>query len=285
MAKLFIICGHGAGDPGACGNGCQEAERVRALADRIKYFGGDSVIVGDASKNWYKSKLVNNTNIPKGAKVLELHMDSAVGTARGGHVIIDADLTPDKYDNALADFISCAFPGRAYKLVRRNDLANLNRAQKSKINYRLIECGFITNAGDVKIFNSRMDEIAKGILKCFEIDVEDEGQQKGQAVAEGKILEWQKAAIADGFGFSKYGCDGKWGGECEAVAKKAVVKKRVVGYKYPNLTKIVQDAVGVSADGKCGKGTRTAIVAYQKKHGLLADGCVGLDTWKKILGI
>lgn len=34
--KLYIIAGHGAGDPGACANGYQEAERVRALAKRIK---------------------------------------------------------------------------------------------------------------------------------------------------------------------------------------------------------------------------------------------------------
>lgn len=35
MAHIFVIAGHGAGDPGACGNGYQEAERVRALAARI----------------------------------------------------------------------------------------------------------------------------------------------------------------------------------------------------------------------------------------------------------
>lgn len=99
------------------------------------------------------------------------------------------------------------------------------------------------------------------------------------------ILEWQKAAILDGFSFPKYGADGEWGKECEAVAKKAIIKKRVTGYKYPNLTKIVQRTVGVAVDGKCGKNTREAIIAYQIKNRLYADGCVGIDTWKKILGI
>ena len=99
-----------------------------------------------------------------------------------------------------------------------------------------------------------------------------------------KVLRWQKAAQADGFSFPKYGADGQWGAECEAVATKAIVKKRLT-YTYRNLTKIVQEAVGVSADGKCGKNTRAAIIVYQKKHGLTADGCVGLKTWKKILGV
>lgn len=98
------------------------------------------------------------------------------------------------------------------------------------------------------------------------------------------VLEWQKAAIADGFKFPKYGADGMWGSECEAVAKQAVVKKRLV-YTNKNLTKIVQKVVGVTADGKCGSKTVEAIKAYQKAHGLVADGCVGLNTWKVILNI
>ena len=135
MPKLFIICGHGDGDPGAIGNGYQEAERVRTLAHRIKKFGGDNVILGDTTKNWYKSKMVNNSNIPEGSLVLELHMDSSPHkTARGGHVIIDADFDADKYDEALAKFISDVFPGRSNTIVERNDLANHNRAQNSRIN-------------------------------------------------------------------------------------------------------------------------------------------------------
>lgn len=98
------------------------------------------------------------------------------------------------------------------------------------------------------------------------------------------VLNWQKAAIADGFTFPKYGADGEWGSECESVATKAIVKKRTF-YKYTNLTKIVQAAVGCTVDGKCGKNTKAAIIAYQKNRGLTADGCVGLNTWKKILGV
>lgn len=36
MAKLFIICGHGAGDPGCCAGGYTEAERVRASASESR---------------------------------------------------------------------------------------------------------------------------------------------------------------------------------------------------------------------------------------------------------
>lgn len=98
------------------------------------------------------------------------------------------------------------------------------------------------------------------------------------------VLEWQKAAIGDGFKFPKYGADGKWGNECISVAKQAVCKKRLT-YKYKNLTKIVQKAVGVTVDGKFGNNTRNAVINYQKLFGLVSDGCVGLNTWQRILGI
>lgn len=95
------------------------------------------------------------------------------------------------------------------------------------------------------------------------------------------VLDWQYAAIADGFTLV---ADGVWGAECVSVAKNAIVKKRVT-YKYKNLTRIVQRAVGVTVDGKCGSKTASAIKSYQKKHGLTVDGAVGLNTWKKILGV
>jgi N-acetylmuramoyl-L-alanine amidase CwlA len=106
--------------------------------------------------------------------------------------------------------------------------------------------------------------------------------------ANNKILEWQKSAVKDGFTFPKYGTKGKWNNECKEVAKKAICKKRIIGYKYKNLTKIVQKAVGFKGDdvdGKFGNATKNAVINYQKKNGLTGDGCVGINTWKKILGV
>lgn len=99
------------------------------------------------------------------------------------------------------------------------------------------------------------------------------------------VLEWQKAAIADGFAFPRYGADGKWGAECKGVAKKAIVKRRLTGYRYRNLTKIVQRVVGVDVDGLCGRNTDKAIRAWQAANGLAVDGSVGPATWHKMLGV
>ena len=170
MAKLFVICGHGAGDSGAVGNGYQEAERVRALGKRIKELGGNSVMLGDVNRNFYKDKGILNLNISKDYKIIELHMDSNPNkNAKGAHIIIKDGFEADAYDEALANFLCGTFPGRSKKIVGRSDLANVNRAATKGYNYRLAECGFISNAGDVKIFNENLDKIARGILEAFGI--------------------------------------------------------------------------------------------------------------------
>ena len=102
MAKLFVICGHGAGDPGCCAGGYTEAERVRALGQRIKDLGAAEVELGDMSRNWYADGGINRLNTD--APVVELHMDaSGIGTAHGAHVIIKSGFEPDDYDKALGD--------------------------------------------------------------------------------------------------------------------------------------------------------------------------------------
>lgn len=169
MAHIYVIAGHGAGDSGAVGNGYQEAERVRALATRIKERGGDEVSLHPFSDNAYESAAISNLMIPRDWQIIELHMDAAVEGARGAHVIISDAFDPDEYDKLLADKISSIFPGRANKIVKRGDLANPNRAKFKGYPYRLVENGFITNAEDVAIFNSNIDTIADIYLEAFGI--------------------------------------------------------------------------------------------------------------------
>lgn len=116
--------------------------------------------------------------------------------------------------------------------------------------------------------------------KCFwkghsQIKVSTFGAKKKNAA----VQKWQTAARKDGF---KLDADGFWGKESETVAKKAVCQK---GCAYSNLTKIIQSAVGVKADGKYGNDTRTAVKEWQKQHNLIPDGIFGLKSWKTLLGV
>lgn len=110
------------------------------------------------------------------------------------------------------------------------------------------------------------------------------GAESVKPTKENLILSFQQAAKADGFKFSLYGVDGKFGSETESVMKKCIIKKRLI-HKYPNATKLVQRLLGVEQDGKCGSITSAAIKEFQSKHKLVVDSCVGLNTWKALLGI
>ena len=65
MTHIYVIAGHGAGDSGACGNGYQEAARVRALAQGIKDRGGDNVTLHPLADNAYASNAISRLDIPK----------------------------------------------------------------------------------------------------------------------------------------------------------------------------------------------------------------------------
>ena len=169
MPRVFVVPGHGAGDPGACAHGYSEAERVRALASRMKALGGDAVMLADFSRNYYADGGISRLDLPRDVQIVELHMDSGPASARGGHVVINGRYAPDAYDRAIASFLGWFMPGRAKTLVGRTDLANPNRAAARGYSYRLVECGFISNAGDLGRFNSEIDALAAGILAAFGI--------------------------------------------------------------------------------------------------------------------
>ena len=52
-----------------------------------------------------------------------------------------------------------------------------------------------------------------------------------------------------------------------------------------NITKLMQQKVGTTADGIFGNNTKQAVKNYQKSKGLSVDGIVGRNTWRKLLGL
>ncbi len=222
---------------------------------------------------------------------LSIHHNAGVNGGIGGgietYVYTKADAESKEWQEALYEALMnhAGLKGNRADGTRK---ANLHECRESKMPCVLIEAGFMDSKTDVPIIltDKFADEVAEA---CVEVIVERAKLKKKETKAEApkkenKVLTWQKAAIKDGFKFPKYGADGDWGTECIEVAKKAICKKRLT-YKYKNLTKLVQKAVGVAEDGKFGASTKKAVEKYQKLLGLKSDGVVGLDTWKKILGV
>lgn len=101
-----------------------------------------------------------------------------------------------------------------------------------------------------------------------------------------KVKAFQEAAIKDGYkDILKSGVDGIWGSECEEVVKKATLYKTKYPWRLKNLTKFIQNELGLKADGKFGADTHSAVIDYQKLKGLTTDGIVGAKTYKSIMGV
>ena len=52
-----------------------------------------------------------------------------------------------------------------------------------------------------------------------------------------------------------------------------------------NITKLLQEKLGINNDGIFGNETLSYVIAYQNANGLDSDGIVGRNTWKKLLGL
>jgi GH25 family lysozyme M1 (1,4-beta-N-acetylmuramidase) len=52
-----------------------------------------------------------------------------------------------------------------------------------------------------------------------------------------------------------------------------------------NITKWIQQLLGITADGIFGEQTRQAVIQFQENHSLDGDGIVGQNTWRKLLGL
>jgi|GEM_PF-1974040 len=247
MAKLFVIAGHGAGDSGAVGNGYKEADCVRQLAQRIKNLGGSSVTLGDVNRNYYADNGISSLNIAKDFELLELHLDSSVSaSARGGHVIINAGLKPDNYDNALANWLNGYFPGRSQTIDARNDLANPRRAASAGYSYRLVESCFISNTDDIRKLMGNIDTAAKGILSAFGI---------------GSVPPPQP------FGGCPYA-------EPSAALKQGSSGEGVRWIQWH----LNETGAGLKIDASFGPATNTAVRNFQRNYELTIDGIVGPAT-------
>ena len=89
------------------------------------------------------------------------------------------------------------------------------------------------------------------------------------------IMDLQRACNEQGF--SRQAVDGIVGPN--TIAGCPLVREGARG----NITKVIQQILGVSPDGIFGVHTKAAVIAFQKAHGLSPDGIVGYDTWTKLL--
>lgn len=180
MATHLIVYGHGAGDPGAVGNGENERDfnrkklhiYLKKWADKSKdsfaFFdtSGSRDMFQETANGWGMYSIKSSQY----KSVTEIHEDAASASATGGHVIVSSSFSADKEDLNLAQAIKKIVGwwggvSNSKGISYRNNLLNLNVAAQRGITYRLMELGFITSKRDMDTIKRDLDKYAKEIIE------------------------------------------------------------------------------------------------------------------------
>ena len=293
---VYLASGHGGADPGAVANGMREKDSnlVVMLKCKSEMERHGVKVICNRTKDVEVSLADKVAQANKSDAEIALSFHSNAGGGDGFEVYYYSTSANGKKLAALCEKYVKQMGQNSRGLKSGNHLYFIKQTAMPAV---LVESYFLDNKTDVKIGDTRAEQerfgvaYAKAVLEYLDIAYKPKEETKPAAPTKTPektpmitVLEWQKAAIKDGFRFPKFEADGEWGNECASVARQAVVRKRTT-YMYKNLTTLVQKVVGVKQDGLCGPDTDKAIIAYQKKHGLTADGAVGIKSWKKMLGV
>lgn len=180
--KIMIVAGHGYNDPGAVGNGTNERDFIRAtIVDRVANYlkqAGHTVGIYGKDQDMYQDtaygeQVGNKTDYglywvkSQGYEiVVEFHLDSAAGSATGGHVIIPSGLAADSIDTALQAAVK-KHVGTVRGITERSDLLHCNVAKAEYINYRLVELGFITSTKDMNYIKNNLNAYTKSLAEAI----------------------------------------------------------------------------------------------------------------------
>ena len=175
---------------------------------------------------------------------------------------------------------------------QRTGLYFLKHTNKPAI---LIEVCFVDSVTDVNLYRANFERICQAIAKSLIGSVVIPAPAKPTPVTptpkptpsptpsgDAWVRNLQAELNAQGFRDSsgnKLVVDGIAGSKTLSACPTLKVGAR------GNITKLMQQKVETTTDGIFGNGTKQAVINYQRSKGLSADGIVGQNTWRKLLGL
>lgn len=166
--KVLLISGHGAGDPGAVGNGYKEAdltrEVVKLVKTRLSKFA--DVTVYDVNKNAF-AVLDNggSINFKPYDYVLEIHFNAFNGKAYGTEIYVTtSEKTTVVEDKIVKNISALGFTNRG---VKKKNFYVIRTAKSQGVSSALLEVCFIDNASDMVKYTSKKNQIADAITSAI----------------------------------------------------------------------------------------------------------------------
>lgn len=298
--QVNISSGHSVNCQGASDiiNEVEEAIKVvDRVCDLVKETGKKCNKYHDtaSSSNTNLSNIVKFHNGYKDGVDVSIHFNCVSGRREEGiGVEVLYYNTTKELANEMAKNISNASGLINRGAKQRTGLYFLKNTKKPAI---LIEVCFVNSVKDVEIYRSKFEDICKTIAETLigktkaqsntveNNTVSNVAINKQETVVQGDPWVRSLQEECNKQGFSNQVIDGIAGKN--TLAGLPVLQQGAKG----NITKLLQEkltALGFStngADGIFGNWTRTAVIKYQKNKGLSADGIVGQNTWKSLLGL
>ena len=259
------------------------ASILRSMGHTVKYYNSENI------KDYVvETSMANQENFDW---YIDIHCNASNGKGYGTETLVYTDNKPQAH-KISANISKLGFYNRGVKI--RTDLYILKHTNAKAL---LVECFFIDNKSDCDLYNkvgphAIAKAIAEGLTGTTSTSTSTSTTpiptpQPTPTPVKPSGNDWIKRLQAEcnKQGFSNQTVDGIPGPN--TLKGCPLLKEGARG----NITKLVQEKLtnlGYSTngvDGIFGSGTKSAVIKYQRVKGLSADGIVGQNTWKKLLGL
>ena len=173
---IVLDKGHGEKDPGAVGNGLQEAMLTDQIGNSVaKYLSGYNVTVLFAPRGSLSSR-ASFANQNKADFFLSIHVNSGGGTGYESYTHLNAPQGALKIAEGIHTHIASMYAQRGFK-DRGLKRANFQVLRETKMPSMLIENLFIDNKNDAEFLKGNTDgigkQIADALVKAFDLKRRD----------------------------------------------------------------------------------------------------------------
>lgn len=267
MSKIYINPGHGGADSGAVGiGGRQEKDDAlryaSAVADKLKAAGHTVELERNADYLINVKDIAKNANLWGADLFIAFHRNAGGGEGAECLIVTGASATSREMAQAIQSaLVGVGFRDRGVKVQDRNTYVLSHTTMPATT----IECGFVDNAGDNALFDSKFNEIVQGIAAAI-LSI------AGGVVPNTVTPPSPSANVPELNRVLKYGCKG---GDVRMMQERLNAHKANVG----------------KADGEFGDKTRRGLHAFQQArihegrdvgcryNGNKPDGKCGELTW------
>lgn len=220
---------------------------------------------------------VNKANESGSQLHICFHVNAFDGSAHGAEIEVASDNGEKHAVSVLSEIVALGFTKRG---INRPSLYVTKHTNMTAI---LIEPFFCDSQIDVNLYEPTAlgNAIAKGIIATIGGDYSPQSEVSTDAVListtqyDVRYLQ-HELNVQFNAGLEE---DNSAGPLTMAAASNVILRQGANG----NITRWVQANVGADVDGLFGPATLNAVQAFQKNHGLSADGIIGYNTWNALL--